>query len=77
VAAEPTRTFIRHALIGLALVALALLLWRIAYALLLAFGGVLFAVLLTGVAGKVRQWTGLGRTWALALVGFALAMKSR
>lgn len=43
------------------------------YALLLAFGGVLFAVLLTGAGGKARQWTGLGRGWSLALVGALLA----
>jgi predicted PurR-regulated permease PerM len=65
---SPTRLFVRHALIALALLALALLLWRIAYALLLAFGGVLFAVVLRGFADKLRAWTGLGMRASLAVV---------
>lgn len=65
-------SFIRQALIFIGLVALALLLWRVAYALLLAFGGVLFAVFLRGLAGKLAQWTGLGMRVSLAVVGVVL-----
>ena len=63
-----TVLFVRHTLIVLALVALALLLWKIAYALLLAFGGVLFAVFLRGLAGIVASWTHLRMRWALVVV---------
>jgi predicted PurR-regulated permease PerM len=67
-----TALFIRQTLIVLGLVVLALLLWRIAYALLLAFGGVLFAVFLRGLAAKVAAWTHLHIRWALLLVVIAL-----
>lgn len=68
----PTVVFIRHALIAIALVAMTLALWRIAYALLLAFGGLLFAVLLRGLARNVARWTPLGMRGALIGVGVAL-----
>ncbi len=64
--------FVRRTLVVLGLIALALLLWRVAYALLLAFGGVLLAVLLRGLARKVRDWTPLGIGWSMAVVGVAL-----
>jgi predicted PurR-regulated permease PerM len=67
-----TAVFIRHMLIALGLVALALLLWRIAYALLLTFGGVLFAVFLREGAHKVSRWTRLGVRWSLGLVVLTL-----
>lgn len=65
--------FVRHVLIALGLVAAALFLWRVAYALLLAFGGVLFAVFLRGLAGKIAQHSPLGMRGSLAVVGVALA----
>jgi predicted PurR-regulated permease PerM len=55
----PTVLFIRHAPIVIALAAMTLALWRIAYALLLAFGGLLLAVLLRGLARNVARWTPL------------------
>lgn len=67
-----SKTVIRHTLEILGLILLALLLWKIAYALILVFGGVLLAVLLRGLAGKVRDWTGLPMGWALGLVGAVL-----
>jgi predicted PurR-regulated permease PerM len=66
------RTFVSRVLIFLGLVALALFLWRIQYALLLTFGGVLFAVFLHGAAAAIQRWTGLGRGWSLAVVAVAL-----
>lgn len=67
-----TREFIRRALIGLGLVVLALFLWRVSYAILLAFGGVLFAVFLRGLAHIVHRWTRLSIGWSLGVVGAVL-----
>lgn len=64
--------FIRRTLIVLVLVALALFLWRIAYALLLAFGGVLVAVFLRGLATLLHERTRLSMGWSLAIVGGGL-----
>jgi predicted PurR-regulated permease PerM len=65
----PTVLFVRHALIAIALVVLALALWRIAYALLLAFGGLLLAVLLRGLARTLARRTPLGMRASLISVG--------
>lgn len=68
----PTPLFVRHALIAIGLVGLALLLWEIRQALLLGFGGVLLAVLLHGLAARLHRWTSLPMGAALAAVGVAL-----
>ncbi len=65
-------SFARQALIVLAVVALAYLAWRVAYALLLAFGGILFALFLRGVAGALARRTRLGMRVSLAAVGLVL-----
>jgi predicted PurR-regulated permease PerM len=70
--AADTRMFVRQTLIVLALVALALFLWHVAYALILAFGGILFAVFLRGLAGKLQTATGAGMGLSLAIVGAIL-----
>lgn len=67
-----TAVFIQRVLIVLGLVVLGLFLWRIAYALLLGFGGVLVAVFLRGLARKLHQWTGLSMGWSLALISIGL-----
>jgi len=69
---ERSKSVIRHTLEILGVVLLALLLWRIAYALILIFGGVLVAVFLRGLAGKVREWTRLPTAWALGVVAAVL-----
>jgi predicted PurR-regulated permease PerM len=61
------------ALVVLAVFGLAALIIRAASVLLLAFGGILFAVLLDGTAGWIARRTGVHRYVALALVGLAIA----
>ncbi|MBL0419708.1 AI-2E family transporter [Ramlibacter sp. AW1] len=84
VAEQPrSRTMVRLTGIVIGLVALVLALWWIYPALLLAFGGVLLAVFLRGLARPVHRWTGLSMavgTVAVAalllvlVVGGAVAM---
>jgi predicted PurR-regulated permease PerM len=72
VPAEPDATFTRRAvratLIATAILSVTWLLWTIQYALLLAFGAVLFAVFLRGVGGIVHRHTRLPMRWAVLLV---------
>ena len=56
------------AVIGVAIGATALLLWRLADVFLLGFAGVLVAVFLRASANLVRRLTGLPEGWALAAV---------
>ena len=65
--------FLRRALITLALIALALLIWTMREALLLAFAAVVVAVLLLAGARPLRRHLGLSRGLALGVVGLALA----
>jgi len=58
----------RRTLVVVAIVALALLVWRIRVALLLGFIGILLAVLFRGEAGFVRRYTRIPIGWALLLV---------
>lgn len=58
----------RRTLVVVAIVALALLMWRIRVALLLGFIGVLLAVLFRGEATLVRRYTRIPVGWALLLV---------
>lgn len=58
----------RRTLVVVALVALALLLWRIRVALLLGFIGVLLAVLYRALAGGVSRYTRIPIRWTLLVV---------
>ncbi len=58
----------RRTLVVVAIVALALLLWRIRVALLLGFIGILLAVLFRGEATLVKRYTRIPVGWALLLV---------
>jgi predicted PurR-regulated permease PerM len=53
-------------------VALALLFWKLAPVLLLAFGGVLLSIFLRTLGVWVSKWTGLSAVWSLAIVLVAL-----
>lgn len=64
--------FVRRSLVVIGLVTAAWVLWRISYALLLAFGGVLFAVFLRGLTDRLAHWTGLGTRAALVVVAISL-----
>lgn len=69
---DPTRQFVRHTLIAIALVVMVLVLWRIWYALLLAFGAVLFAVFLRHLAQKFHALTRLPVGVSLLAVALGL-----
>jgi predicted PurR-regulated permease PerM len=58
----------RRTLVVVAIVALALLVWRIRVALLLGFIGILLAVLFRGEATLVKRYTRIPVGWALLLV---------
>ncbi len=58
----------RRTLVVVAIVALALLVWRIRAALLLGFIGILLAVLFRGEATLVKRFTRIPVGWALLLV---------
>ncbi len=60
--------FARRALLFIAILAVALFLWRIADVLLLAFAGVLIAVFLRGLAGYLAERSPLTIKWAFAVV---------
>lgn len=64
--------FANRTLEVIVLVALALALWQIVDALLLAFAGVLVAVFLRGLAQTLRGYTPLSMGWSLAVVGVTL-----
>ncbi len=58
----------RRTLVVVAIIALALLVWRIRVALLLGFIGVLLAVLFRGQASLLKRYTRIPMGWALLLV---------
>jgi predicted PurR-regulated permease PerM len=66
--------FLRRVLIVAAVIILALLLWRVRDALLLAFAGVVVAVLLLALARPLEARLGLSRTWSLLAVGGGLGV---
>jgi predicted PurR-regulated permease PerM len=66
--------FIIRSLIVLALVAFALLLWRVREAFLLAFAAVLIALLVLAAADPIRKWTNMSRGWSLLAAVSLLAL---
>ncbi len=70
------RVFIRRVLITIAAIAFALAAWRLSGVLMLLFGAVLLAVLLTGAVDVVSRHTFLNRKLALLTVLAALAAAS-
>jgi predicted PurR-regulated permease PerM len=64
------------ALRAVVVVALALLFWKFAPVLLLAFGGVLVAIFLRTIGDWVSKWTGLPAVWSLAIVLVLLGLLS-
>ncbi|MBL6459092.1 AI-2E family transporter [Belnapia sp. T6] len=61
-------------LIVAAVAGLALLLWAIRSALLLAFAALVVAVLLLAVTKPLERWFGLRRIWSLAALGTVLVL---
>ncbi|MEJ7928738.1 AI-2E family transporter [Ramlibacter sp. AN1015] len=68
----PARVAVRYALVFLGLLALALLLWRVWYAVLLGFGGVLFGVFLRHLAHHLHRWTRLPMRGSVVACAVAL-----
>jgi predicted PurR-regulated permease PerM len=66
--------FLRRVLIVAAVVVLALALWTIRSAALMAFGSVVIAVLLLAAASPFERLLGLSRGWSLAAAGLAIAV---
>jgi predicted PurR-regulated permease PerM len=65
--------FVLRCLTFLALAGLALFIWRVRDAFLLAFISIIVATLLLAAASPLRTWIGLGRGWSLAAVCAAIA----
>lgn len=57
----------QYILIALALAALAVILWLIADALIIAFGAIVFATVLRATAEPLGRWTGLSSRWSVVL----------
>lgn len=66
--------FARRVLVALALVALALLLWRAADVILLVLGAVVVAVLLRACAAPIVRHTPLPEGWAVAVATLAILL---
>jgi predicted PurR-regulated permease PerM len=66
--------FLRRVLIVGGVVVLGLVIWRVRDAFLLAFGGVVAAVVLLAVSRPLEARFGLSRKWSLTAVGLALGV---
>ncbi|REL39013.1 AI-2E family transporter [Rhodohalobacter sp. SW132] len=62
----------KYTLVVLAILAVTLFIWQIKDALLMAFAGVILAIILGGLSAIVQDKTPLSRTWSLVSVGTAL-----
>jgi predicted PurR-regulated permease PerM len=69
---EQLGAFARRVLVVLVIAAFALLIWRILDALLLAFFGVLFAVMFRGLAGLINRYARISMGWSLFIVAIML-----
>ena len=67
-AKEPGPAYTRKVLIALALLVLALFLWKIAPVLLLMFAGIVFAIAIRAGAVPLARRTGMGELWAVSIV---------
>jgi predicted PurR-regulated permease PerM len=69
--AKPTATsrgVTRHLVVGVALLALAGIVWTISDAIVIAFGGVVIATVLLSLSLPLARVTGLARRWSLLVV---------
>lgn len=62
----------RHLLVAIVLVAMAVVAWRLADALVIGFGGVVLATVLLALARPLSRWTKLRPKWSLLLVVLGL-----
>ena len=73
-ASPRTYGYVGKILIAISLVALALLVWKLKEVVLLAFGGVLFAIILNAAAGLVQKITHLSHKLSLVLATILLLL---
>ncbi|MSU88602.1 AI-2E family transporter [Rhodobacteraceae bacterium 2CG4] len=66
------RRFIREMVTAIALIALALLLWKVRQALLIGFGGAIVATVILSLARPLRRRTGMPHLAAVALAALAI-----
>src|SRR5690554_1426749 len=64
----PASVVAQYTLVVLAILMATLFVWQIRDALLAAFGGVIIAVILTGLAEGIRRFLPLSRGWAITTV---------
>jgi predicted PurR-regulated permease PerM len=64
--------FVRKFLIGLGIILLALVLWKLSGVLLLAFGAVLVAIILRSAAGLLARYLRVPERWSLALASLII-----
>jgi predicted PurR-regulated permease PerM len=62
----------RYTLVVLGILAVTLFIWQIKNALLMAFAGIILAIILGGLAAIIQKYTPLNRTWSLVSVGTIL-----
>lgn len=72
--APATSSVTRYILIAVTLVALAVLMWKLAAVFVLAFGGVVFATVLQALAEPLSRRTGLSQRVSLGVVVLALVV---
>ncbi|MEX2640692.1 MAG: AI-2E family transporter [Balneolales bacterium] len=72
--ALPASTVARYTLVVVAILAAALFFWQIKDALLIALGGVIVAVVLSGMARGLRSVLPLSRGWSLAGAGLEVIL---
>ena len=64
----------KYTLVVAAVLATTAFMWAIRDAFLIAFAGVIFAVILNGFAGILRKYIPISHGWSIALVGLILAI---
>lgn len=66
--------FTRHIIVAIALVGLAVVVWRVSYVLVVGFGGIVLAAVLRAIAGPLSRRSGLAERWAVLLVVLILTL---
>lgn len=72
--AASTRDITRHIIVAVAILGIAAIIWTIADAFVIAFGGVVIATVLLSLSRPLGRLTGLSRRWSLTIVIVGLTM---
>jgi predicted PurR-regulated permease PerM len=70
----PSPGFVQRVLVVVGIVALTYLAWQIRNVFLLAFAGVLVAMMINSLADPIGRWTQLSQKWSLLLACLAIAL---